>query len=107
MIDFPGLSEYLEYIKADYTKFAQTIDASHRQEFIDRFNEGLEFEVGKKYIKVISRRATHSFICLENMGKFSKGDILKADSWASPAKNFSRGNTIAQKYGITISWTGA
>ena len=102
--NFPGLSEYLEYIKADYAKWKT--DSPYRDEFIERFNASLQLEVGSKYIKVVAERSVHSFICLRDMGKFTKGDILKAESYSSPAKNFIRGNTIARKYD-QIRWTGA
>ena len=104
MTNFPGLTEYLEYIKADYAKWR--LDSPYREEFIKRFNASLEVEVGTKYIKVVAERSVHSFICLRDMGKFTKGDILKAESYSSPARNFVRGNTIARKYD-QIRWTGA
>lgn len=102
--NFPGLTEYLEHIKADYAKWK--IDSPYRDEFIEKFNAELKVEVGSKYIKVVSERSAHSFICLNDMGKFTKGDILKAASWASPAKNFVRGNIIARNYD-QIRWVGA
>ena len=101
-----GLKEYLEYIKADYRKGYGNRDDEIAQEFIRKFEAGLEVEVGNKYLKVITNRSVHSFICLKDMGKFAKGDILKAASWRSPARNFPRGNVIARMYGAT-SWTGA
>jgi hypothetical protein len=104
MVD--GLKEYLEHIKADYRKWYGRRDDEIAQEFIRKFEAGLEVEVGNKYLKVITNRSVHSFICLKDTGKFAKGDILKAASWRSPAKNFPRGNIIARKYGAT-SWTGA
>jgi hypothetical protein len=102
--NFPGLTEYLEYIKADYAK--RKSDSPYRDEFIERFNVSLQIEVGSKYIKVIAERFVHSFICLKDNGKFVKGDILKADSYTSPARNFARGNIISRKYD-QVSWTGA
>ena len=102
--NFPGLTEYLEHIKADYASWKT--DSPYRDEFIQDFNRNLTVEVGSKYIKVVAGRSAHSFICLNDMGKFSKGDILKAASWAAPAKNFARGNTIARQYD-QIRWVGA
>ena len=104
MTNFPGLTEYLEYIKADYAKWR--LDSPYREEFIKRFNASLEVEVGTKYIKVVAERSVHSFICLRDMGKFTKGDILKAASWAAPAKNFARGNLMARDFG-SVRWMGA
>lgn len=102
--DFPGLVEYLDYIKADYAKWKT--DSPYRDEFIADFNAGLRVEVGSKFIKVVSNGSAHSFICLRDMGKFTKGDILKAASWAAPAKNFPRGNTMSRNFGF-VRWTGA
>lgn len=104
MTNFPGLTEYLEYIKADYAKWKT--DSPYREEFIERFNASLEVEVGSKYIKVVAERSVHSFICLRDMGKFTKGDILKAESYSSPARNFARGNLLARNFG-SVRWTGA
>lgn len=100
----PNLVEYLEYIKADYAKWKS--DSPYRDEFIANFNASLTVEYGTKYIKVVADRAAHSFICLQDMGKFTKGDILKPASWAAPAKNFTRGNIMSRDFG-QIRWTGA
>lgn len=102
--DFPGLVEYLEHIKADYAKWST--QSPYRDEFIADFNDNLRVEVGSKFIKVVSKGSAHSFICLRDMGKFTKGDILKAASWAAPAKNFARGNLMARDFG-SVRWTGA
>jgi hypothetical protein len=72
------------------------------------FAENLKFEEGRKYIKVtkkISENQTHvwGFIMKDDDQKFKKGDILKAASWAAPARNKARGN-IFEDY--KIRWTG-
>jgi len=43
----------------------------------------------------------HSFV------EKSTGDILKAASWAAPARNFTRGNVyITSSYENRVRWTG-
>lgn len=96
-----ALRSYLEHIYADYNKFNGT------EEFRARFAEGLEFKMGKKYVKVIHHRSAHSFIVnVHDDPNFKFGDILKAASWSSPAKNYARGNIFEGNFG-GISWTGA
>jgi hypothetical protein len=104
MID--GIKEYVEYIKADYRKWYGNRDDEIAQKMIENFEAGVEVEVGNKYLKVITNRSVHSFVCLKDTDKFARGDILKAATWRSPARNFPRGNVITRKYGAT-SWTGA
>lgn len=96
-----ALRSYLEHIYADYNKFNGT------EEFRARFAEGLEFKMGKKYVKVIHHRSAHSFIVnVHDDPNFKFGDILKAASWSAPAKNFARGNIFEGNFG-GISWAGA
>ena len=61
---------------------------------------------GKKFIKVQNNNSAHTFIVLEDDGKFKAGDILKAASWSAPAKNFARGNVITGDF-RSIRWAGA
>ena len=96
-----ALRNYLEHIYADYNKF------HGKEEFRARFAEGLEFKMGKKYVKVITKGSAHSFIVnVHDDPNFKFGDILKAASWASPAKNFARGNIFEGNFG-GIRWMGA
>lgn len=104
--NFPGLAEYLEHIRSDYVRWATNLSSVYRDEYIREFNSGLRVVAGSKFIKVISGGSVHSFICLKDNGKFVKGDILKAESYTSPARNFARGNTIAGSF-KTATWTGA
>jgi len=107
MID--GLNEYLEHIKQSYTRWwtanGQTEMTDIQKEMAKDFEASVRYEVGRKYIKVISNRSAHSFICLQDSSKFRKGDILMA-AGLGPATNFARGNVVARNFANT-RWTGA
>jgi len=108
MID--GLDEYLEHIKQSYTRWwtanGQTEMTDIQKEMAKDFEASVRYEVGRKYIKVITNRAAHSFICLQDSTKFRKGDILMAAGWSGPATNFARGNVVARNFANT-RWSGA
>lgn len=73
------------------------------KDMIERFEKSLNVQEGKKYIKVIAGSSVWGFIVKTADSKFKSGDILKAASWASPAKNAARGNVFD---GYSIAWTG-
>ena len=73
------------------------------KDMIERFEKTLRVEEGKKYIKVVQNGSVWGFIVKATDAKFKSGDILKAASWASPAKNAARGNVFD---GYSIAWTG-
>ena len=68
------------------------------------YNTKVLGSVGKKYIKLIKYRyeretgieidgaSVYGFIVIGDDKKFNDGDMLKANSWKSPARNFARGN---------------
>jgi len=92
------LEIYKQKMIQDYNSRCNNADM--QKEFAD----GIEIREGKKYYKVIGLRSVHSFIVKQDDAKFSKGDILKAASWAAPATNFARGNILED---FEIRWTGA
>lgn len=94
---------YLEHIKADYTKWGG--DSSIRQEMVKEFVSKVDCEFGKKYIKVVTGNSVHSFICMNDDGKFKAGDILMAATWKAPARNFARGNVLNKDWS-RARWTG-
>jgi len=103
-----NIDAYLEHIRKDYVRFMDAMAASAevRQRMIDEFNTKLAVSEGKKYIKVLSNGAAHSFIVKADAGKFKAGDILKTASWAAPATNFARGNVLQGDW-KRVHWTGA
>ena len=88
-----------DVIVADYARFLKDLDYPQ-----DKF--GVEFDEGKKYVKVVSisgggSRSVFCFVEKEN------GNIWRAASWKAPARNFVRGNVFDQKsYIDRIRWTG-
>ena len=106
-IDMQNIDSYISHIKAQYAAFYNGRMDDIAKRMIAEFE--VTYEPGNKYLKVITgrdSRSVHSFVCMKDNGKFKKGDILKAASWAAPAKNFARGNVIAGNF-ENISWTGA
>lgn len=108
----PNLQDYLDHIKADYARWLR-LDTKHPEiveEMIAEF--AVTVEKGSSYIKVVkgrtdgTGRSVHSFIVLKDNDKFKRGDILKAASWAAPARNFARGNLLNKDFNNVI-WTGA
>lgn len=98
----------VEDIKADYLEYTSRGKeqlSEINKSMIAEFNDGFEVRPGKKYIKIISNRSVWGFIvATDSDNKFRKGDILKAASWAAPARNHARGNIL--EGGYTIQWTG-
>lgn len=107
------LSQYLDAIRNDYRVWQSkcNIDTGYegdkviRERMLQDFCDSVRFEDGRKYIKVIRGSSVHSFIMKADDKQFKQGDILKAASWATPARNFARGNILKGSY--KISWTGA
>ena len=98
-----ALIGYKDAILADYSKFLTDLDHLN-DDYKDKF--AIEFAEGSKYVKIVSisaggSRSVHSFV------EKSNGNIWKAASWASPARNFTRGNVFdANSYAKNVRWTG-
>ena len=98
------MTQLIEDIKASYAGFGPLSDV--RVKMIELFNEKLTYTVGKKYIKIINEGGgVWGFVVnTDDDAKFIRGDILKAAGYASPARNFPRGNIVAGGY--KVCWTG-
>ena len=112
-----ALKEYKKKIGDDYENWtlgsrallnADSIEKRIRRNGVVEFKNGIDHVCGSKYIKVTrsdNQTSIHSFIVnIYDDKKFKYGDILKAASWKSPARNFARGN-IFEEY--KVKWTGA
>jgi len=92
-----ALTEYMNAIQADYSKFNGKAYASLN----------ITINRGSKFYKVVTGNSVHSFVCRKAHDQWKVGDVLKAASWAQPAKNFIRGNVLSQTYISPVRWTGA
>lgn len=92
-----AIEKLLTAIKDDYR------GGKWRDEMVERFENGLRVEEGRKYIKVITGHSVWGFIVKGEDKVFQVGDILKAASWKTPTRNAPRGNIFGE---YSIHWTG-
>jgi hypothetical protein len=87
-----ALIEYADHLQQDYENWQSKPSPLNNVANEHRLN--IHFNRGSKFFKVVVNRAAHSFVCRVAHDKWKVGDILKASSWAAPAKNFTRGNVL-------------
>lgn len=105
-----ALNALRDVIVADYAGFNGRSPYGNdetKAERVAEFAEGITFEEGRKYIKVVKKlgmqHCVWGFIVKEDDKKFMKGDILKAAGWNAPARNAARGNVFGE---YKVQWTG-
>ena len=114
MIMNEAVMNLVERIKQDYINWTQRCAdvrggelTDTNKEMIARFVEEVEFEYGRKYIKVLQNKSAWGFIvAVDNDKKFKYGDILMAAGYNAPARNKARGN-VFELDGLRVQWTGA
>ena len=102
-----AIEKLIEDIKADYRAFMKPGATGDRM--IESFEEGITYNEGKKYIKVLKRLGSQTMVWgfivnVDDDAKFRKGDILMAAGFNAPARNKPRGNILDGNY--RIRWTG-
>ena len=97
-----AINNLLENIKTDYAKWTTW------EEGIERFNNNIRIEDGRKYTKVIQGSSVWGFIAkADGVVKgvpCKKGDVFKAAGWRGPAR-YTRGNIFAENQNY-FQWTG-
>jgi hypothetical protein len=76
-------------------KLCDDLLTAHLKQYPTLTDQGYTYEVGRKYIKIISydvnQRCVWGFINKGNTN-FNIGDVFKAAGWGTPALNAARGN---------------
>lgn len=81
-------------------------DEDTKAERVQEFADEIQIAEGSKYIKIITGGSVWGFIVKTESDKlFKRGDILKAASWAAPARNKPRGNILEENFSW-VRWTG-
>ena len=112
-----AIKNYIKKIGDDYENWTlgsrsllsnDNIEKRIRDNSVLEFKNSLDYRFGSKYIKIVTNNggeSVHSFIVnIYHDDKFKYGDILKAASWKTPARNFARGNVFEE---YKVKWTGA
>ncbi len=94
-----------KFLTAAQAKVDADYAAWQRTDAVKRPAARLSLETGRRYARIVSEdgpsRFAFGFIDLTN------GDVLKADGWKAPAKNFARGNVNDANTGTgRMTWTG-
>ena len=105
-----GMEMMLEHMRADYCGWSRSGMRDISEEILSasekRYCDGLRYTVGLKYIKVSNEGTTEAFVVnTKSDKKFRYGDILKPAGWATPARNFARGNILERNFD-RLRWTG-
>jgi hypothetical protein len=102
----------IEAIKADYLNWTSNCYRNADGELSDinkrmiaEFDSSISASAGRKYVKIVTGGSVWGFVvACDDDKKFTKGTILKAAGYATPARNGARGNILAGGY--TVQWTG-
>ena len=98
-----AIQAYADHLVNSYRNWTNDSDLYDKYE--------VSFDKGRKFLKVVNTswgsRSVHSFICIKEHDQWKYGDILKAATWAQPAKNFARGNVLNTDSYKNIAWMGA
>ena len=100
-----GIGKMKSAMIEDYKLFMEPTKSDISAKMNEEYAYSFEIKRGRKYIKILSNRSATAFIVATDKDKkFKKGDILKAASYAAPARNRARGNVLDGDY--PINWTG-
>ena len=101
--------ELMSHIANDYAQWKSRGEYGSPDDYATRLKQ-LNVEEGRKYYRITTNETNGQtmvwgFIMKEDDKKFKKGDILKAASWSTPARNKPRGNILQDDFSW-VRWTG-
>jgi hypothetical protein len=102
------LIQLMVEIAKDYSDWKSRGDYGSEKDY-ENMIRSLNIESGRKYHKITNNVSGQTmvwgFIVKQDDKKFRAGDILKAASWAAPARNKPRGNILDGDFSW-VRWTG-
>jgi len=99
---FNALNDYADHLKTDYV---ESTNSSPDDLMAKDFCDTILLKRDKEYSRLFVRGAVHSFIVMEDRGKFKRGDILRPVTRTKPDTSFVHGNVLENKY-EKVSWSG-
>jgi len=99
-LKYPLTSEFESAFERFYEKCRHLIETENAKYAVEECRCSLDYDMGKRYIKVIrvdNGGTAKSSYCFVDK---ASGDILKAASWAAPAKG-ARGNIFSADFGAS------
>jgi len=99
---FNAINDYTQHLQSDYI---QSTNSTPDDLMAKDFCNTLKLKRDKDYSRLFVRGAVHSFIVMEDRGKFKRGDILRPMNRTTPDTSFVHGNVLENKY-EKVSWSG-
>lgn len=103
-----ALNELFDAIGKDYANWRSRGEYGSDNDYGEMV-DNLHVEEGRKYLKVVKKLGNQEmvwgFIVKKDDKQFRAGDILKAATWAAPARNKARGNILDGDFSW-VRWTG-
>lgn len=108
------LQPLFDAIVADFERFSSYTGPERTAQLTAAFRDTLAVSpttAASKYARIVAQHGTGhdsvwGFVVLKDDGKFRRGDVLKADGWKGPAKNFVRGRVDDTDLSW-VKWTSA
>jgi hypothetical protein len=106
---FKCLETYVEFLKSNYAEWTNVsigiASTEIQEQMIRDYANPLTVKSSKDFARVFVRGTVHSFVAMQDHGKFKRGDLLRPITRTKPDESFVRGNVLTGKYDAA-TWSG-